>query len=581
MVGNSSGTAAEAGASFSLNFGGGLIEIAALTALIGSTTAESLVLGNRGSAGLLWGTMSCFGALSVVKACIAAATPGWLRDTFGVRSKATDDALGVALTLDDTSLQSRRNRATGICGIACLVAQERDPLSDKGKSSDSTAHSAVTEISRHDIYAFDQSVSGILELIPSKDTKDSFHTHILVPDFYRNEKARRIKWKDGAGIFASLLKLAEILVLWKNRALVLYLVSLCSWAYYFCVSIILEAAGLSREVSWRAGERELDIIAGDLPTPLKAGGECKLLLGAPHNVRNSRLWQVAWIFGGLISTASVIAAYMALSSQDSKLFAQWTGFQFLWLALRSAFYHFAENTDRIFQHPILLEKKWESLDCSLKARVRGVVQALSLYQMHVHPRELYSYEEDDRVIRGHYTMRHTFRPLAQIDNPLKSFIIHVSAVVGDTMLSSASFITGRKFAPLDQYDTCVVIIKTKDGEIAVPSARVVTGTPPWVLSKDVETGMERTLPPKGTANRGKFDLTWWYWIPCEGDLWLQLHTTNMQILGERRAKIMTGAEVTKHLTSGELHISLSEVGHIEETVMNARLGFDAVQSLLR
>ena len=51
----------------SLNLGGGLIEIAALTALVGSTTAESLVLGNKGAAGLVWGTMSIFGALSVIR----------------------------------------------------------------------------------------------------------------------------------------------------------------------------------------------------------------------------------------------------------------------------------------------------------------------------------------------------------------------------------------------------------------------------------------------------------------------------------------------------------------------------------
>ena len=111
-----------------LNLGGGLVEIAALTALIGSTTAESLVLGNRGAAGLLWGTTSSFGALSVIRACIAAATPGWLRDTFGVRAKSTDDALGIALTLTDKALQSRR-RATGVCGVACRVAHVRNTWS--------------------------------------------------------------------------------------------------------------------------------------------------------------------------------------------------------------------------------------------------------------------------------------------------------------------------------------------------------------------------------------------------------------------------------------------------------------------
>lgn len=124
MPNGTSSTAALA----SSNFGGGLIEVAALTALIGSTTAESLVLGNRGAAGLLWGTMSNFGALSVVKACVAAATPGWLRETFGVRSKETDGALGIALTLDDKSLQYR-SHATGVCGVACRITRDRNGFS--------------------------------------------------------------------------------------------------------------------------------------------------------------------------------------------------------------------------------------------------------------------------------------------------------------------------------------------------------------------------------------------------------------------------------------------------------------------
>lgn len=124
MPNGTSGTATLA----SINFGGGLIEIAALTALIGSTTAESLVLGNRGAAGLLWGTMSIFGALSVIKACIAAATPGWLRETIGVRSKETDGALGIALTLDDKSLRNRRN-AVGVCGVSCQIIKDRSESS--------------------------------------------------------------------------------------------------------------------------------------------------------------------------------------------------------------------------------------------------------------------------------------------------------------------------------------------------------------------------------------------------------------------------------------------------------------------
>lgn len=35
-----------------LDVSGGLVEVAALTSLIGATTAESLILGSRGAAGL-------------------------------------------------------------------------------------------------------------------------------------------------------------------------------------------------------------------------------------------------------------------------------------------------------------------------------------------------------------------------------------------------------------------------------------------------------------------------------------------------------------------------------------------------
>lgn len=111
----------------SMNLGGGLIEIAALTALIGSTTVESLILGNQGTAGLVWGTMSVFGALSVIKACISATTPGWLRETLGVRTKGVDAAVGLTLSLDSKGFRSR-NRVGGAIGLACKIETVRSPV---------------------------------------------------------------------------------------------------------------------------------------------------------------------------------------------------------------------------------------------------------------------------------------------------------------------------------------------------------------------------------------------------------------------------------------------------------------------
>ena len=90
----------------SFSFGNGLLDIAALTALIGSTTAESLVLGDRGAVGMPWAALSTFGSLYLIKARIAAATPGWLRDTIGVRNSRCDSAVGLSVSLGRSTKRS-------------------------------------------------------------------------------------------------------------------------------------------------------------------------------------------------------------------------------------------------------------------------------------------------------------------------------------------------------------------------------------------------------------------------------------------------------------------------------------------
>lgn len=103
------------------NIGNGLINIAALTALVGSSTVESLVLGNRGAAGLPWAALSIFGSLSVLKACVTGASPGWLRETIGARNSLSDSILGMSLDLVQNlrgESKARRNVGEAI-GIVC------------------------------------------------------------------------------------------------------------------------------------------------------------------------------------------------------------------------------------------------------------------------------------------------------------------------------------------------------------------------------------------------------------------------------------------------------------------------------
>ena len=76
-----------------------LLEIAALTTLIGSLTAEYLALGAQGLVGLSWACMSAFGILPIVRTFIVGASPDWLRETLGVRAAQSDSSLGVKLDL--------------------------------------------------------------------------------------------------------------------------------------------------------------------------------------------------------------------------------------------------------------------------------------------------------------------------------------------------------------------------------------------------------------------------------------------------------------------------------------------------
>jgi hypothetical protein len=113
---------------FSFSVGTNLIDITALTTLIGSAAAESLVLGNHGPPGVAWATMSSFGSFWVIRACIGAAIPGWLRETIGTRTSVSDMALGMELSSSSCHLAAAkiraRNALTGPLALTIYVEPE-------------------------------------------------------------------------------------------------------------------------------------------------------------------------------------------------------------------------------------------------------------------------------------------------------------------------------------------------------------------------------------------------------------------------------------------------------------------------
>lgn len=98
-----------------------LLQIGILATLITSSSAESLILGNRGIAGLAWASLGAFGCLSVVKGCISGACVGWQREFLGLRSKWSDLSVGMGLDLARDSRSGKTPDGANAVGIICKV----------------------------------------------------------------------------------------------------------------------------------------------------------------------------------------------------------------------------------------------------------------------------------------------------------------------------------------------------------------------------------------------------------------------------------------------------------------------------
>jgi hypothetical protein len=121
-------------------------------------------------------------------------------------------------------------------------------------------------------------------------------------------------------------------------------------------------------------------------------------------------------------------------------------------------------------HANLQGQPWSKLGLQEKARVRGLIFALAKYQRHIHLRQYRSYSEDLELI-------------TKVENAQKEFLlgiahiatiaIIVNGVVGDSIISNASWIAGTKKAGFDFHDTCIVILRYGGGGGPLPSPRHV------------------------------------------------------------------------------------------------------------
>ncbi|KAJ7648096.1 hypothetical protein FB45DRAFT_895237 [Roridomyces roridus] len=565
-------TSAPASSSFlgSFNFSNNLVEVGALTALIGSSAAESLILGNRGAAGVAWAATSSFGTISVVKACFCGANSGWLRETLGIRTAASDSAVGLELPYaSNRAAKIRRSRNAG------------EPMAIFVHTSMESSKGAVQW---SDVYALDHSTSVMLRTIP--DTLPGQPLQIFTyADYPFTPLSNGLQLP---AILLSTSKIVEVYFMWRHNALLLGLVSAAPWAFFFIGAVAIQSVDFIQNRHAQTSIGTLDLITGKLPMVARPGGPRKVVLGAFENPRNSILWRCFWAIGALVCTASVAFTYIIMTDQPRSVVFIWAGFQLCWLAVRILVYHFVD-TNLPGGWRMLGVRPWSTLSANLKMRLVDLTLSLGQFQTEIHPRGVVQYVDDsfthsDLALISDGMRAPRLFPLPTHITPSSSFIVEIQAVFGDTALSSAMWMTGAQGTPMDLYDSCIVVFAIRDSNnpaaprrsIAIPSARILSGAN--LPESDAEKHVSNFIP-KGAPNFG-WNTTWWYWIPCQTGLWLQLQVVAGKTLGVQQVEVCSDAQVGALLSTGSLNISIQEVHELRAVVDLARRGREAFLELL-
>jgi hypothetical protein len=222
----------------------------------------------------------------------------------------------------------------------------------------------------------------------------------------------------------------------------------------------------------------------------------------------------------------------------------------------------------------------ENLSPGLKERVLDLMFALSKYQMHIHPRSHYSYNEDLQSSEEWRKLGSQAIPQIHVPtHPTSSkFELTISAVIGDTTLTSAAWPVGSKLSGMDLYDSCVLILNIRGTYISVPAARALCSS--TNLNTDVE-GSSHVFSPKGSLNPGPETVRWHYWIPTSNDRWAHMQSVGLKILGRRELEVWNEAEISQHLLTSGLNISLRSMEDLKEVARTSRAGQLAIINLTK
>ncbi|KAF8904703.1 hypothetical protein CPB84DRAFT_1960694 [Gymnopilus junonius] len=535
-----------------INVGNGFVELGALTTLVGSTVAAVLVLANQGPAGIVWGSISAFGSSSVVKACASGATPGWLRQMFNLRTSISDSALGMDLPLSPSFKLARTVRS----GMGHPMGVSCDVETLAGASPLVKDHHACS-----DVYAFDHETQFLLDGLPATPPGDApkVYTYYSYP-FYRSHSTLY----QVSLICFSLVKYLEVYFLYRGSA-AMAILSATPFTFFLFAAICLEVNEVVSSRRPMEIDGQLDIVSGTIPSVKQLGGSRKVVLGATKIARTSIWWKLIWSIGALLYSVSLIISYVLLGRQTTEVVVMWGIFQLVWLVLRILISHLKEFSEPTAGRPIVANQI-DDLSAPMKLRLANLTFAVALCQVHLHTRGLSAYADDSystSQIARMLTMPNMREVYVLPRGNVSTVQLNVAAVIGDVALSSAAWMLGSNFTPIDLYDSCIIILNSILSQnqphrlIAIPAVRVMTAKTTFQISVKGSENAQPLFIPRGVAGGSEVrDREWMYWIPCQSGHWLQFKSSNLSSLGKHMAEVVDDNQLTRTLEAGNLHLSL-------------------------
>jgi len=423
------------------------------------------------------------------------------------------------------------------------------------------------------------------------DTEPGNPTRIFAYAFYAFRRKHEKRIQIGA-ICLSFLKLAESYCLWRNDGNLLAIVTSIPWCHFLIFAIFTEVAAFKQANDLEMMPGVIDIVAGTLPEVKQAGGSRKIIIGAATNPRHTLFWTIMWSLGAIVCVSSTVVTYLILGKQSREVVLLWIEFQALWMGVRLLVYHFIPPDDPLANRQ-LAEQSLPSLDLDMKMRVMRLTTSLSKYQIYTHPRGEYSYPHDcfEASEIPSFIARHALAyPTDNLPENVSSIQMSIKAVIGDTTLSSASWIAGSKLTPIELYDSCVVVFNMKEipasngnppispSLLAIPAVRVLSGL--TVVQPDPEKDAIPHFVPKGESNIGS-GIQWRYWIPLDSGRWVFLSTQRdfLDIRGPHTGNMMSSVGVTEQLAAGKFNIGFSRVKDVDAALEMSRRSFRNLQEV--